>query len=172
MHHFIESRELEGSILFNFIERTMTDTETSRSHSNICKKYATLTFFLFIFFPMFPMIVATVFGGLFFLCEPETTFRQGFLYTVANLLGINPLNDYTPTKLTTAAIIDTYVAVTSLVFFGIMLNVVNLFEIPLDLNHAIERKITKNKIAIPIVSSFYLGMNFAPINSQSHSFFL
>jgi len=98
------------------------------------------------------MIVATVFGGLFFLCEPETTFRQGFLYTVANLLGINPLNDYTPTKLATAAIIDTYVAVTSLVFFGIMLNVVNLFKIPLDLNHAIERKITKNKIAIPIIA--------------------
>lgn len=129
------------------ISRNMTeDTEDVAIEILLdCKKFMFLAFFLFVIFPLVPVFLAAIFGALFVLCEPDTTFKQGFLYVVSNLLGMaNPLTDYNPTGVTVAIILDMYVAITALVVFGIMLNVVNLFEVPKALNSFIGI-VTKNE---------------------------
>ena len=116
------------------------------------KNFMILGLFLFFIFPLLPLLLATIFGGLFVLFEPDTTFRQGFLYVVSNLLGMaNPLTDYSPIGVTAGAIIDVYVAVTALICFGIMLNIVNLFEVPMAINRFIERFV-KNAFLLSLVS--------------------
>lgn len=119
-----------------------------------CKILSFLAFFLFFIFPLLPLFLATVFGGLFALCEPDTTFKQGFLYVVSNLLGMgNPLTSYNPSYTSVAIVIDMYVAITALVCFGIMLNVVNLFQVPEAMNSLIER-VTKNTFLVPLHHSW------------------
>jgi len=117
-----------------------------------CKKFLCLSFFLFFIFPLLPLFLASVYGGLFVLCE-DATFKEGFLYVVSNLLGMaNPLTDYSPSGLTVGIILDIYVAITALVCFGIMLNIVNLFEVPRAINHFIKRFV-KHPFLVPLVSS-------------------
>ena len=125
-----------------------------------CKRFFFLAFFLFFVFPLLPLFLATVYGGLLVLCEGDATFREGFLYVVSNLLGMaNPLTDYNPSGVTVAVIIDMYVAITALVCFGIMLNVVNLFEVPVAINHFIERFV-RNPILVPLVSCSHNAMRY------------
>lgn len=64
----------------------------------------------------------------------------------------NPLTDWEPTTgLGVVIVIDIYTAVATLISFGIMLNVVNLFRIPHEINNLIRMVVTKNKILIPTV---------------------
>mmetsp|Transcript_20226 Transcript_20226/g.47529 ORF Transcript_20226/g.47529 Transcript_20226/m.47529 type:complete len:367 (-) Transcript_20226:183-1283(-) len=115
-----------------------------------CKKFTFLILFLMFGFPIIPMLIALVFGGLFAALEPDTTFRQGFLYVTSNLLGFaNPLTDYDPSGRTIAIILDMYVAITALVVFGIMLNIVDLFEVPEAINGFLGRFI-KNKMLVTV----------------------
>lgn len=116
-----------------------------------CKKFTLLVMFLLFVFPVVPITIAAIFGALFLWLEPDTTYRQGFLYVVSNLLGMaNPLTDYNPSDATIAIILDMYVAITSLVVFGIMLNVVNLFEVPTAMNKLIG-KVVKNQFFVSFI---------------------
>jgi hypothetical protein len=90
------------------------------------------------------------------LVEEDANFRTGFLYVVSNLLGMaNPLTSYNPSGATAAIIIDMYVSITALICFGIMLNIVNLFQVPLAMNNLIKRFVT-NPIIVTVVRNFLI----------------
>mmetsp|Transcript_4218 Transcript_4218/g.10175 ORF Transcript_4218/g.10175 Transcript_4218/m.10175 type:complete len:230 (+) Transcript_4218:448-1137(+) len=78
---------------------------------------------------------------------------DGFLYVVSNLLGMaNPLTDYSPSGTIGGVILDMYVAVVSLVCFGILLNIVNLFDVPIAMNQFIQRFVTNNAFLVPLIA--------------------
>lgn len=135
-------------------EANTTNNTNRNSYMMTVKKFTALVFFLFLIFPLLPLFVSVIFGALFVLCEPHTSFKEGFLYVVSNLFGDSSLNyvGYVPEKLGVSILLDMYVAITALVLFGIMLNIVNLFGVPIELNNMIERFITKNAVAVPLVS--------------------
>lgn len=79
---------------------------------NWLKRIFFLCIFIFILFPLLSIFLATIFGGLLAVAE-STTFINGFLYVVSNLLGMaNSLTDWEPTTGTgVVAVIDIYTAV-------------------------------------------------------------
>jgi hypothetical protein len=121
------------------------------SNNNWLKRMFYLCVFIFVLFPLLSIFLATIFGGLLAWAE-NTTFLHGFLYVVSNLLGMaNPLTNWEPTTGTGVVIvIDIYTAVAALISFGIMLNVVNLFRIPHEMNNLI-RKVVTNGFLVPTV---------------------
>jgi len=130
-----------------------------------CKRFTYLAFFLAVIFPLLPFLLASIFGGLLALFEEDADFRKGFLYVVSNLLGMaNPLTSYSPSGATAAIIIDIYVSVTALICFGIMLNVVNLFQIPLAMNDLIKRCVT-NPIIVTVIALGILIPAFTAVMS-------
>ena len=121
------------------------------SNNNILKRIVFLCAFIFILFPLLSITLASIFGGLLAWAE-NTKFLHGFLYCVTNLLGMaNPLTDWEPTSgIGFVIVIDIYTAVAALISFGIMLNVVNLFRIPHEINNLI-RKVATNEVLVPMV---------------------
>ena len=113
-----------------------------------CKRFGVLLLFLIVF-PIFPLAISTVFGGLLALVE-NATFLDGFLYVASNLLAMSePLTDFNPNN-AIGVIIDVYVSIIALLTFGIILNIVNLFQVPLAINRLIEAYVTRNKILVPM----------------------
>lgn len=121
------------------------------SNDNILKRVVYLCAFIFILFPLLAITLASIFGGLLAWAE-NTKFIHGFLYVASNLLGMaNPLTVWEPTTgIGVAIVIDIYTAVAALISFGIMLNVVNLFRIPHEINNLI-RKVVANEVLVPMV---------------------
>jgi len=134
----------------NSLEQEKGDMMMS-SNNNWLKRMFYLCVFIFVLFPLLSIFLATIFGGLLAWAE-NTTFLHGFLYVVSNLLGMaNPLTNWEPTTGTGVVIvIDIYTAVAALISFGIMLNVVNLFRIPHEMNNLI-RKVVTNGFLVPTV---------------------
>mmetsp|Transcript_1123 Transcript_1123/g.2324 ORF Transcript_1123/g.2324 Transcript_1123/m.2324 type:complete len:328 (-) Transcript_1123:296-1279(-) len=134
------------------------------SNNNWLKRMFYLCVFIFVLFPLLSIFLATIFGGLLAWAE-NTTFLNGFLYVVSNLLGMaNPLTNWEPTTGTGVVIvIDIYTAVAALISFGIMLNVVNLFRVPHEMNNLI-RKVVTNGFLVPtialgiIIPAWYAGL--------------
>jgi len=113
------------------------------------KRLFFLLVFLFFIFPLLPIGLSLVYGGLMVAVD-GCSFKQGFLYVVSNILGMaNPLTTYTPDN-TATIVLDMYVAVTALITFGIMLNFVNLFEIPKALNTLLYRLLPNTTIVTVI----------------------
>ncbi|KAK1738176.1 hypothetical protein QTG54_010845 [Skeletonema marinoi] len=133
-------------------------------NNNWLKRMFYLCVFIFVLFPLLSIFLATIFGGLLAWAE-NTTFLNGFLYVVSNLLGMaNPLTNWEPTTGTGVVIvIDIYTAVAALISFGIMLNVVNLFRVPHEMNNLI-RKVVTNGFLVPtialgiIIPAWYAGL--------------
>lgn len=121
------------------------------SEDNLLKRIVYLCLFIFILFPSIAINLACIFGGLLAWAE-NTKFINGFLYVVSNLLGMaNPLTDWEPTTgIGVVIAIDIYTAVAALISFGIMLNVVNIFRIPHEINNLI-RKVVANEVLVPMV---------------------
>ena len=61
---------------------------------------------------------------------------------------VTPLTDFNPSN-AAGVLIDVYVSIVALLSFGIMLNLVNLFQIPLAINSFIERRISNRRILVP-----------------------
>lgn len=144
-----------GDLTSNFT----ADTEATGAGFEILfdlKKFLFLTILLICIFPLLPFAISTLYAGFFVLCEPDTTFKQGFLYVASNLLGMsNPLTDYNPSWTLGAVFLDMYVAITALLCFGILLNIINLFEIPYAINHIIESCCcVKNSFVVPFIAIF------------------
>ena len=119
------------------------------------KRLFFLFIFLFCIFPLLPIGLSLVYGGLFMAVD-GCSFKEAFLYVVSNILAMaNPLTPYTP-KETATIVIDVYVAVTALITFGIMLNFVNLFEIPKALNTLMYRLIPNTTIVTVIALGLVL----------------
>lgn len=116
------------------------------------KRIFYLCVFVFILFPLLSLFLATIFGGLLAWAE-GTTFLDGFLYVVSNLLGMaNALTEWEPTSgLGVVVAIDIYTAVAALISFGIMLNVVNLFRVPHMINDLIRKFVTRSEFLVPTV---------------------
>mmetsp|Transcript_13932 Transcript_13932/g.26077 ORF Transcript_13932/g.26077 Transcript_13932/m.26077 type:complete len:300 (-) Transcript_13932:2484-3383(-) len=118
------------------------------------KRYGFLLFFL-ICFPIFPLTLALVFGGLLALVE-NSSFLDGFLYVASNLLNMaTPLTDFNPNN-AAGVIIDVYVSMVALLTFGIMLNMVNIFQVPLAINNSIERWVTSNRMLVSVVALVFV----------------
>lgn len=123
-----------------------------------CKRLTILGTFLFVVFPLAVLLLAALFGGLF-ACFRHVTYQEGFLYVASNLLGIaNPLTNWAPGgpgwaewEVAIAVVLDVYVALVALVCFGVMLNVVNLFEVPRAINRVVERFVTTHAVLVPMV---------------------
>ena len=119
------------------------------------KRLFVLFVFLIFIFPLLPICLSILYGGLLMAVD-GCTFRHGFLYVVSNIVAMaNPLTTYTPEE-TAAIVIDVYVAVTTLITFGIMLNFVNLFEIPKALNKLLYRLIPNTTVVTVIALGFVL----------------
>ncbi|KAL7529563.1 hypothetical protein ACHAWF_003024 [Thalassiosira exigua] len=124
-----------------------------------CKKLTILGAFVFVLFPLAVLLIAALYAGLF-ACFRHATYLEGFLYVASNLLGIaNPLTDWAPGgsewaewEVAIAVVLDVYVALTGLVCFGIMLNVVNIFQVPLAINRVVERHVTRNAVLVPMIA--------------------
>jgi hypothetical protein len=94
------------------------------------------------------MAISTVLGALL-ACAEGATFLDGFLYVASNLLAMStPLTDFNPNN-PVGVLIDLYVSIMALLTFGIVLNLVNLFQVPLAMNRQIERWVTTNKFLVP-----------------------
>ena len=103
-----------------------------------------------VLFPILPLLISTVMGGLLALVE-GVTFREGFLYVASNLLSMaTNLTDYNPND-PAGIMIDVYVSVVALLLFGIVINVVNLFRVPEEINRTIERFV-KGRILVPAIA--------------------
>jgi len=148
----------------NSLEQEERGDMMMSSNNNWLKRMFYLCLFIFVLFPLLSIFLATIFGGLLAWAE-NTTFLHGFLYVVSNLLGMaNPLTNWEPTTGTGVVIvIDIYTAVAALISFGIMLNVVNLFRIPHEMNNLI-RKVVTNGFLVPtialgiIIPAWYAGL--------------
>ena len=62
-----------------------------------------------------------------------------------------------------AAITGMCAAAAGLACFGIILNVVNLFEVPLAMNRVIERFVTKNSALAPLARFFIVLKKDGPV---------
>lgn len=110
------------------------------SENRLRKRLAYLGLFIFFLFPLGLLVVATIFGGLLALSEKDATYKEAFLYVISNLLGMaNTLTDYAPSGVVTAVVIDLYVEVMRMISFGIMLAVINLFQVPQSINKFINK---------------------------------
>ena len=138
------------------------------SKKNFLKRIIFLCVFIFIIFPLLSIFLATIFGGLLAWAE-NAKFIHGFLYVVSNLLGMaNPLTDWVPTTgLGAVVVIDIYTAVAALISFGIMLNVVNLFRIPHEINNLI-RMVVTNEVLVPTVRDLHSCF----VSSQTDNIYL
>jgi hypothetical protein len=114
------------------------------------KRMGVLFVFLLLF-PVFPLLLSVVFGALLAWAE-KISFLEGALYVASNLLQMGtPLTDFTPQN-PAGVFIDVYVSVVAVLVFGILLNLVNLFQVPLVINNAIEYFLTTNNILVPLVA--------------------
>lgn len=117
------------------------------------KRFVALAVFQ-ITFPLLALLIACVFGGLMAWVENEK-FLTGFLYVASNLLSMsNPLTEFNPAN-APGVVIDIYVSVLALLLFGVVLNVVNLFQVPLAINRMIEVFVT-GAFIVPFVAIFIL----------------
>ncbi|KAL3934172.1 MAG: hypothetical protein SGARI_003503 [Bacillariaceae sp.] len=90
-------------------------------------------------------------GGILAWVE-GVAFLEGFLYVTSNLLQMaTPMTEFNPTN-AVGVIIDVYASIIALLSFGIILNVVNLFQIPLAINSFIEKRISTHRILVPFVA--------------------
>jgi hypothetical protein len=113
------------------------------------KRLGLLLLFVLLF-PAMPLALAIMFGGLLALVE-KASFLEGFLYVASNLLGMTtPLTNFNPTNVG-GVIIDVYISVVALLLFGIVLNVVNVFQIPLAINRMIE-SFVKGSVIVPLIA--------------------
>ena len=113
------------------------------------KRLVVLLIFLLIF-PIFPLAIGAALGGILALAE-GAPFIDGFLYVVSNLLQFaTPLTDFNPNN-ACGAIIDVYVSVVGYLTFGIVLNVINVFQVPLYVNQRIEACIS-GPIIVPTIA--------------------
>jgi hypothetical protein len=127
--------------------RSSVDLDENPKSSSF-KRFGVLLGFLLIF-SLFPLFLSVIFGGLLALVE-GVAFIDGFLYVASNLLNMaTPLTDYNPNN-PAGILIDVYVSVVALLCFGIMLNLVNLFQVPLAINNAIKYWVTSVPILVPL----------------------
>ena len=118
------------------------------------QRFVVLLGFLLIF-PIFPLFLSVIFGGLLALVE-SVAFLDGFYYVASNLLNMaTPLTEYNPNNVA-GIIIDVYVSVVALLCFGIMLNLVNLFQVPLAINNAIKYWVTSGPILVPLFALVFV----------------
>lgn len=104
----------------------------------------------FLVFPIVPLALSVVFGGLLAWVE-KASFLDGFLYVASNLLNMStPLTDFNPNNVI-GVVIDVYVSMVALLTFGLVLNIVNLFQVPLLINRQIEYVAT-GKIVVPVIA--------------------
>jgi hypothetical protein len=117
------------------------------------KRFGLLLLFVLLF-PALPLALAVMFGGLLALVE-KATFLEGFLYVASNLSSLaTPLTDFSPSNVG-GVIIDVYISVVALMLFGIVLNVVNVFQIPLAMNTMIE-SFVKGSVIVPLIALGFL----------------
>lgn len=126
-----------------------------RGDAKLSFKRMGILLLLLILFPIYPLLLSTVFGGLLALAE-SAAYIDGFLYVASNLLGMStPLTDFNPNN-AGDVVIDVYVSIMALLSFGVMLNFVNLFQVPLAINQEIERWIPLNKILVPMIALVFV----------------
>lgn len=124
--------------------------ECNEEGSGLTLKWFALLMVFQILFPILALGIASIFGGLLALAE-KTSFLTGFLYVASNLLNMsNPLTDFNPTD-AAGIVIDMYVSVVALLLFGIVLNIVNIFQVPVAINRTIERCI-RGAFVVPFVA--------------------
>lgn len=113
------------------------------------KRFCGLIVFL-LFFPLLPLLLSTVFGGVMAAVE-NSSFKDAFLYVASNLLNMStPLTEFNPRD-EWGVLIDVYVSVVALMTFGICINVVNLFQIPLAINGFISIFVS-GKVLVPFIA--------------------
>jgi len=114
-----------------------------------------------ILFPIIPVTIAVVFGGILAWAESED-FVDGFLYVASNVLGMaEPLTEFNPTD-PIGAIIDVYVSVVAILCFGIVINIVNVFQMPHAINQGIENMGITHPFFVALVAcGFIIPLCFA-----------
>ena len=127
-----------------------SDPPPPKKETSTCGKRNLLMFLFFILFPIAPLTLSVAFGALLALVE-KATFLDGFLYVASNLLSMTtPLTTFNPNNVI-GVIIDVYVSIVALLMLGLVLNIVNIFQVPLIINRQIEYVVT-GKIAVPVIA--------------------
>jgi hypothetical protein len=102
-----------------------------------------------VLFPIIPLALSVVFGGLLALVE-SASFLDGFLYVASNLLNMaTPLTNINPNNVI-GVVIDVYVSIVALMMLGIVFNIVNHFQVALIINRQIEYVATG--ILVPVIA--------------------
>jgi hypothetical protein len=101
-------------------------------------------------FPIVPLALSVIFGGILAWAE-KAPYLDGFLYVASNLLNMaTPLTNFNPNNVI-GVVIDVYVSMVALLMFGIILNIVNIFQVPLVINRQIEYVVT-GKFLVPVIA--------------------
>jgi hypothetical protein len=112
-----------------------TAADASKQSRITWKKVALLFSFL-ILFPIVPLILSVAMGGLLAWVE-GIVFSNGFLYGASNLLSMNTsLTEFNPAN-ALGSTIDLCVSVEALLLFAIVINIVNIFQLPYAINQGI-----------------------------------
>lgn len=145
----VEQGQLQREQPLENRERAETPGRIKDKGELTSKKLFVLFVFL-LFFPLLALALSCIFGGLLVVAE-DATFLTGFLYVASNLLNMaNPLTDFNPAD-AAGVVIDIYVSTVALLLFGIVLNVVNLFNVPIAINRQIERCV-RGSFIVPLIA--------------------
>jgi hypothetical protein len=91
----------------------------------------------------------------------KSFFSRRIPYVASNLLNMaTPLTDFNPTNVV-GVITDIYISVVALLTFGIVLNIVNVFQVPIAMNSMIEICVKGNVIVPLIALGFFIPLQIA-----------
>eukprot|EP00527_Entomoneis_sp_CCMP2396_P000996 CAMPEP_0198145796 /NCGR_PEP_ID=MMETSP1443-20131203/25427_1 /TAXON_ID=186043 /ORGANISM="Entomoneis sp., Strain CCMP2396" /LENGTH=291 /DNA_ID=CAMNT_0043809523 /DNA_START=159 /DNA_END=1034 /DNA_ORIENTATION=+ len=125
----------------------MEQVETPHPPNTFCRATLLLLVAFLCLFPIVPLTLSVILGGLLAWAE-VASFHDGFLYVSSNLLNMaTPLTEINPIN-AIGVTIDVYISVVALLCFGIIINIVNIFQVPAIINQTIESTGIKGQVMV------------------------